>query len=135
MKWELKYWLLVDNEELAMTKEVDEFSIVPLKTKVETLDDTITKNIEYRNKNGEKGAFSMRYVISIKPIAERTTAKERVEKELTELQNKRDKLFEFGSSGKIKSLPEIQQNLLGEQLITMEHYILILKDRLKYWQE
>lgn len=72
---------------------------------------------------------------SAKEIKTTTTARERVETELAELQERRGKLYLFVHSDKILKLSEIQQRLLRNQLNIMSWYIGVLQERLNLWEE
>lgn len=62
-----------------------------------------------------------------------TSAKERVEEEYQDLNEKHSKLKAFMSTDKFKELPDIQQDLLTMQYNTMCNYLYILELRLSNW--
>ena len=64
-----------------------------------------------------------------------TTAKERVEIELKELQEKLKKLENFIENEKFDKLPEQQKNLLNKQAKAMNTYAAILVSRLIIWED
>lgn len=65
----------------------------------------------------------------------KTTAKERVETELAELIERKDKLFRYLDIDKFKFLSHTQRDLLCRQYNIMIEYIEILEERLKNWEE
>lgn len=66
---------------------------------------------------------------------EQTTAKERVEIELKELEEKTAKLFSFLCSEKFVELKFAQKYLLRKQYKTMVNYCNILEARLSIWED
>lgn len=65
----------------------------------------------------------------------KTTAKERVEVELAELIERKDKLFRYLDIDKFKFLSHTQRDLLCRQYNIMIEYIEILEERLKNWED
>ena len=67
--------------------------------------------------------------------SEPTTAKERVETELAELVERKDKLFNFLTTYKYDMLDVKSKDLLNKQLGIMIDYIDVLEERLNNWEE
>lgn len=65
----------------------------------------------------------------------KTTEKERVESELAELIERKDKLFRYLDIDKFKFLSHTQRDLLCRQYNIMIEYIEILEERLKNWED
>lgn len=63
------------------------------------------------------------------------TAKERVEIELAELLERKEKLFKFVGTSKYATLSIKSKKLLFKQYSIMLDYIDILQERLKIWEE
>lgn len=61
------------------------------------------------------------------------TAKERVETELAELKERRDKLFNFFATSKHDMLTIKSKELLNKQYLIMCDYIKVLEERLRTW--
>lgn len=64
-----------------------------------------------------------------------TTAKERVELELNELEERRSKLKTFVLSEPFSKLSTTQQMLLMSQIDIMTSYVNCLHRRLKFWED
>ena len=64
-----------------------------------------------------------------------TTAKERVELELKELEERLGKLKTFVLSEPFSKLPTVQQMLLMSQIDIMTSYANCLYRRLKFWED
>ena len=64
-----------------------------------------------------------------------TTAKERVELELNELEERRSKLKRFVLSEHFSKLSNVQQMLLMSQIDIMTSYANCLHRRLKFWED
>lgn len=64
-----------------------------------------------------------------------TTAKERVEIELNELEERRSKLKRFVLSEPFSKLSTTQQMLLMSQIDIMTSYVNCLHRRLKFWED
>lgn len=64
-----------------------------------------------------------------------TTAKERVELELNELEERRSKLKTFVLSEPFSKLSTTQQMLLMSQIDIMASYVNCLHRRLKFWED
>lgn len=63
------------------------------------------------------------------------TAKQRVEKELQDLKDKRRKLDAFLRTDAYKALNDNMQSLLVEQQLVMSDYEEILERRLQIWED
>lgn len=63
------------------------------------------------------------------------TAKQRVEKELQDLKEKRRKLDAFLKTDAYKALNDNMQSLLVEQQLVMSDYEEILERRLQIWED
>lgn len=63
------------------------------------------------------------------------TAKQRVEKELQDLKEKRRKLDAFLRTNAYKALNDNMQSLLVEQQLVMSDYEEILERRLQIWED
>ena len=81
---------------------------------------------------------SCRHFVYAKLKVEETkkmTAKERVEQELKELNEKREKLLNFLKGDAFKKMTIQEQYLLEDQYRTMFYYACILEQRLAIWRE
>lgn len=65
----------------------------------------------------------------------KTSAKQRVEAELVELVERKDKLFNFVGTSKYATLSTISKKLLFKQYSVMIDYIDILQERLNNWED
>lgn len=70
-----------------------------------------------------------------KPNNQKTTAKERVEQELLELIDRKNKLYDFVGTSKYAKLSAKSKELLSKQYNIMIEYIKILEERLNNWED
>ncbi len=66
---------------------------------------------------------------------QKTTAKERVEAELAEVTDRKNKLYYFVGTSKYAKLSAKSKELLSKQYNIMLEYIKVLLDRLDNWEE